>query len=59
VTRGSETVLVVEDDEPVRKLARRALEAAGYTVLPAASPLEALEIAARHTGRWICCSPTS
>jgi CheY-like chemotaxis protein len=49
-TRGSETVLVVEDDEPVRRLARRALEGAGYTVLQAASPLEALEISARHTG---------
>jgi two-component system cell cycle sensor histidine kinase/response regulator CckA len=49
-TRGSETVLVVEDDEPVRRLARRSLEGAGYTVLQAASPLEALELAARHTG---------
>jgi signal transduction histidine kinase/CHASE3 domain sensor protein/ActR/RegA family two-component response regulator len=50
-TRGNETVLVVEDDESVRKLARRALETSGYTVLQAASPLEALEIATRHTGR--------
>jgi len=49
-TRGTETVLVVEDDEPVRRLARRALESAGYTVLQAASPLEALEISARYTG---------
>lgn len=46
-----ETVLVVEDEESVRKLARRALEASGYTVLHAGSPLEAIEIAAQYPGR--------
>src|SRR5262249_20680480 len=46
-----ETVLVVEDDESVRRLAIRALEASGYTVLHAASPLEALDLAAHHSGR--------
>jgi len=49
--RGMETVLVVEDEESVRKLARRALEASGYTVLHAGSPLEAIEIAAQYPGR--------
>jgi len=49
--RGVETVLVVEDEESVRRLARRALEASGYSVLQAASPLEALEIAAGYPDR--------
>jgi len=35
--RGSETILLVEDQEEVRRLVRRVLEARGYTVLVAAS----------------------
>src|SRR5207245_4248334 len=35
--RGFETILVVEDQEEVRRLTRRMLEARGYTVLVAAS----------------------
>jgi signal transduction histidine kinase/ActR/RegA family two-component response regulator len=44
--RGSETVLLVEDDPYVRLLSRRTLETCGYRVLPAAEPQEALRIAA-------------
>ncbi len=42
---GSETVLIVEDAEDVRILARRTLEERGYTVFVARSAEEALEIA--------------
>ncbi len=45
---GSETVLVVEDQEEVRKLTKRVLEARGYTVLAARNGAEALEIVAQH-----------
>lgn len=48
--RGSETVLIVEDEEPVRRVAQRALEAAGYTVLLADSARAALKIADGHAG---------
>ena len=48
--RGSETILLVEDQEEVRRLARRVLEARGYAVLVAASGAEALQVAAAHTG---------
>jgi PAS domain S-box-containing protein len=40
--RGYETVLVVEDEEPLRRLTRRILESRGYTVLDAANGQEAI-----------------
>ena len=47
---GRETVLVVEDDEAVRELAREILEKNGYTVLEARHGVEALLISDRHNG---------
>jgi PAS domain S-box-containing protein len=47
---GTETVLVVEDDEQLRHVARRALAARGYTVLEADRGATALQIARGHRG---------
>ncbi len=49
--RGTETVLLVEDQEPVLALGRRILERCGYTVLTAAGPQEAIELHRRHAGK--------
>jgi hypothetical protein len=43
---GHETVLLVEDEEPVRELVARVLEDVGYEVLRAARPSEAQRIVA-------------
>jgi CheY-like chemotaxis protein len=49
-TRGSETILLVEDEEMVRKLVRETLEREGYQILDAAGPIEAQKIARTHDG---------
>ena len=47
---GTETVLLVEDEAMILKLATTILASLGYTVLAAGTPGEALAIAARHEG---------
>jgi PAS domain S-box-containing protein len=48
---GAEVVLLVEDGDEVRRLARQVLEAHGYRVLEAGHGDEALDVCARHPGR--------
>ncbi|HET6765720.1 MAG TPA: ATP-binding protein, partial [Longimicrobiaceae bacterium] len=47
---GSETVLVVEDEDAVRRLAGRVLRRYGYTMLEASSGHEAMAILREHAG---------
>jgi two-component system cell cycle sensor histidine kinase/response regulator CckA len=49
--RGSETILLVEDEEALRGLARSLLEDSGYTVLEAELPEAAIETALQHSGK--------
>jgi two-component system, cell cycle sensor histidine kinase and response regulator CckA len=48
--RGSETILLVEDAEPLRKLAAAFLSSHGFEVLSAPDAEQALKIAAIHAG---------
>ncbi len=50
VPRGSETILVVEDEDGVRQIVCLSLQALGYRVLSAGSARAALEIATTHAG---------
>jgi len=48
--RGSETILLAEDDDALRSLGARVLGAFGYRVLVARTGAEALRIVANHEG---------
>jgi two-component system cell cycle sensor histidine kinase/response regulator CckA len=48
---GGETILLVEDDPAVRRMAAEVLLNTGYRVLVAPSGADALRIAAKHEGR--------
>ena len=50
-TRGSETILLVEDSEPLRKLTQSFLESHGFRVLVAQNGEEALQVETRHSGK--------
>ncbi|MGE0493086.1 MAG: GAF domain-containing protein [Vulcanimicrobiota bacterium] len=49
-TGNGQTILVVEDDAAILKLARRMLGHLGYKVLTASGPLQALELAEQEPG---------
>jgi PAS domain S-box-containing protein len=50
-TKSSETILLAEDSEPLRKLAKSLLVGHGFEVLSAQNGEEALALARQHTGR--------
>ena len=47
---GTETILVVDDEEALREVTRRILTRNGYTVVTASSGAQAIELAASHVG---------
>ncbi len=49
--RGTETILLVEDEDQILVLAKRILQQHGYTVLASRSPEAALKLAEQHSGR--------
>jgi signal transduction histidine kinase/CheY-like chemotaxis protein len=48
--RGTETIVLAEDEKSVRVTSRLFLEALGYTVLAAGTPEEALRLGGAHSG---------
>ncbi|NTV93167.1 MAG: PAS domain S-box protein, partial [Chlorobiaceae bacterium] len=50
ITRGKETILLVEDEPDILKLCKLMLVNNGYTVLSADTPNEAIRLAGKHKG---------
>jgi PAS domain S-box-containing protein len=48
--RGTETILMVEDEGAILKMAKKMLENQGYAVLATESPAEAIRLVAAHAG---------
>ncbi len=49
LSRGRETILLVEDELAILKMTKLLLEKQGYTVLPAGTPSEAVSLAMAHS----------
>ena len=47
---GTETILVVEDDEAILNLSKTILQHLGYTVLTAQTPVQAISLVREHAG---------
>ncbi|MCF8077419.1 MAG: PAS domain S-box protein [Desulfotignum sp.] len=47
---GTETILLVEDEPTILRMTRMMLERKGYSILPAATPGEAIDLANTHAG---------
>lgn len=50
IEHGSETILLVEDEDTLREMGKLYLEGEGYTVLEAADGAIAMQISAKHSG---------
>lgn len=48
--RGAETILLVEDDDAVRRFALRSLQSRGYRILQAGGARQAMDVADQHQG---------
>jgi two-component system, cell cycle sensor histidine kinase and response regulator CckA len=48
---GNETILLVEDSAPLRKLTRELLSREGYVILEAVDGVDALKVSEQHPGR--------
>jgi len=51
---GSGTILAVDDEEPVREIARQIIERCGFKVLTAANGRDAAELFRKHSQEIVC-----